>query len=188
MAPAFDRTRLLLALERLGADLSARGLFVEMAVYGGGALMLQFAWRRGTDDLDAVVREGFDEAALAPSVGRVAEELGLPPDWLNNAVGMFTPLDEDPAWFTATGLYPADGTPGLRTVLATPRYLLAMKLHALQNLGRGDRDLSDARQLALQLGIRDEAALHDLYVSVYDEVPPDEASLRFRSVLQDRPR
>ncbi|MBB5765248.1 hypothetical protein ABEV34_12620 [Methylorubrum rhodesianum] len=40
MAPAFDRTRLLQALELLGADLSARGLFVELAVYGGGALML----------------------------------------------------------------------------------------------------------------------------------------------------
>jgi hypothetical protein len=185
MALAFDRTRLLQAFELLGADLSARGLFVELAVYGGGALMLQFAWRRGTDDVDAVVREGFDEAALAPSVARVAEELGLQPDWLNNAVGMFTPLDEDEALFTSAGLYPADGTPGLRTFLATPRYLLAMKLHALQNLDRGDRDLRDARQLAAHLGIGDVAALHDLYASVYDEAPPDEASLRFRSVLQD---
>lgn len=188
MAPAFDRTRLLLALERLGADLSARGLFVELAVYGGGALMLQFAWRRGTDDVDAVVREGFDEAALAPSIARVAEQLGLQPDWLNNAVGMFTPLDEDAALFTAAGLYPAEGTPGLRTFLATPRYLLAMKLHALQNLDRGDRDLRDARQLAAHLGIRDAAELHDLYVSIYDEAPPEEARLRFRSVLRDAPR
>ncbi|MBB2962362.1 hypothetical protein [Methylobacterium sp. R2-1] len=188
MALALDRTRLLHALERLGADLSARGLFVEVAIYGGGALMLQFAWRRGTDDVDAVVREGSDEATLAPSVGRVAEELGLQPDWLNNAVGMFTPLEEDDAWFTAAGLYPADGTPGLRTFLATPRYLLAMKLHALQNLDRGGRDLRDARQLAAHLDLRDEAALHALYVSVYDEAPPDEASLRFRSVLQERPR
>ncbi|UYW28431.1 hypothetical protein [Methylorubrum extorquens] len=68
MALAFDRTRLVQAFELLGADLSARGLFVELAVYGGGA------------------------------------------------------------------------------------------------------------------------ALHDLYASVYDEAPPDEASLRFRSVLQDGPR
>lgn len=103
MAPAFDRTRLLQALELLGADLSARGLFVEPAVYGGGALMLHFAWRRGTDDVDAVFREGFDEAALAPSVGRVAEQLSLQPDWLNNAVGRFTPLDEDESLFTGAG-------------------------------------------------------------------------------------
>ena len=72
MAQVFDRTRLVEAFELLGADLSARGLFVEMAIYGGGALMLQFAWRRGTDDVDAVVREGYDEAAVAPSVAHVA--------------------------------------------------------------------------------------------------------------------
>lgn len=39
MALAFDRTRLLQALEQLGTDLSARGLFVELAVYGGGAAL-----------------------------------------------------------------------------------------------------------------------------------------------------
>jgi hypothetical protein len=138
--------------------------------------------------VDAVVREEFDEAALAPSVGRVAEQLGLQPDWLNNAVGRFTPLDEDESHFTGAGLYPAEGPPGLRAFLATPRYLLAMKLHALQNLDRGDRDLRDARQLAAHLGIRDAAALHGLYLSVYDEAPSDEASLRFRSVLRESPQ
>ncbi len=86
MAPALDRDRILQAFEALGADLAERGLLIEIAVYGGGALMLQFAWRRGTDDIDAVVREGFDEAALAPSVRRVGERMGLPPDWLNNAI------------------------------------------------------------------------------------------------------
>ncbi|GEL41726.1 hypothetical protein MEX01_23170 [Methylorubrum extorquens] len=39
MALAFDRTRLLQALEQLGTDLSTRGLFVELAVYGGGAAL-----------------------------------------------------------------------------------------------------------------------------------------------------
>lgn len=186
MAQVFDRSRLIEAFERLGADLAARGLFVEMAVYGGGALMLPFAWRRGTDDVDAVdavVREGFDEAAVAPSVAHVAARLGLQHDWLNNAVGMFTPLDEDAALFAVSGLYPADGTPGLRTFLAKPHYLLAMKLHALRSFDRGERDLRDARALARHLGIRHVSALHDLYVSVYDEAPPEEASLRFRSVL-----
>lgn len=184
MAPALDRDRILQAFEALGADLAERGLLIEIAVYGGGALMLQFAWRRGTDDVDAVVREGFDEAALAPSVRRVAERMGLPPDWLNNAVGMYTPLDEDEGLFMAAGSYPAGGTPGLRTVLAKPDYLLAMKLQSLQNFDRGDRDLNDAAALATHLGIADEAALHALYRSVYGEAPPDEASLRFKAVLK----
>lgn len=184
MAPALDRDRILQAFEALGADLAERGLLIEIAVYGGGALMLQFAWRRGTDDVDAVVREGFDEAALAPSVRHVAERMGLSPDWLNNAVGMYTPLDEDEGLFLTAGSYPSDGTPGLRTVLAKPDYLLAMKLQALQTFDRGARDLNDAAALARHLGITDEAALHALYRSVYGEAPPDAASLRFKAVLK----
>ncbi|WP_044155961.1 hypothetical protein, partial [Escherichia coli] len=73
------------ALEALGADLAARGLFAELVVHRGGALNLRVAWRRSTRDVDAVVREGFDEATPAPSVPRVAGPKGLDPDWLNNA-------------------------------------------------------------------------------------------------------
>lgn len=72
MAQPLDRVRLLEALEALGADLADHGRFVELAIYGGGALMLQFAWRRSTEDVDAVVGVGYDEAALAPSTRRVA--------------------------------------------------------------------------------------------------------------------
>ncbi|MBE7247754.1 MAG: hypothetical protein INR63_22645 [Actinomycetospora chiangmaiensis] len=183
MAQPLDRNRLLDAFEALGADLADHGRFVELAIYGGGALMLQFAWRRATEDVDAVVRAGYDESALAPSILRVAARLGLEPDWLNDAVGMFTPLHEDETLFALSGTYPTGGTPGLRTVLATPAYLLAMKLHALQSLDRGDRDLNDARALAVHLGIGDLAGLDRLYGSIYGEPPPPEARARFRSVI-----
>ncbi|CAM3283842.1 hypothetical protein ACLBXJ_17265 [Methylobacterium mesophilicum] len=183
MAQPLDRARLLEAFEALGADLAEYGRFVEIAVYGGGALMLQFAWRRGTEDVDAVVRPGYDEAALAPSVARVAARMGLEPDWLNDAVGMFTPLDEDETLFALSGTFPADGTPGLRTVVAKPAYLLAMKLHALQSLDRGDRDLNDARALAAYLDLRDVDALVQLYRAIYGEDPSSEARSRFSAVF-----
>ncbi|WP_132256029.1 hypothetical protein [Methylobacterium segetis] len=184
MGAPLDADRLREAFACLGADLAARGVFVELAVYGGGAIMLQFAWRRSTEDVDAVVREGFDEASLAPSVARVAERVGLGPDWLNNAVGMFTPLDEPDALFALSGTYPAAGPPGLRTFLAKPHYLLAMKLQALRNLDRGERDLGDARALALHLGLTRIEELERLYLSIYGEDPPSEARLRFASVLR----
>ena len=38
-----DRTRLKKAFGLLGEDLARRGLFLEIAVYGGSALVLQFA-------------------------------------------------------------------------------------------------------------------------------------------------
>lgn len=183
MPDALDRARLLQAFEALGADLAEQGRFVEIAVYGGGALMLQFAWRRSTEDVDAVVREGYDEAALAPSVLRVAQRMGLEPGWLNDAVGMYTPLHEDEVLFSLSGTYPAAGTPGLRTVLASPHYLLAMKLQALSNLDRGPRDLTDARALAAHLAIADVETLDRLYRSIYDEAPPPEARARFASVV-----
>lgn len=185
MTSTLDRDRLIEAFELLGTDLAARGVFVELAVYGGGALLLQFAWRRTTEDLDAVVREGFDEAALAPSVRHVAERMGLSPDWLNNAVGAYTPLDEDDALFDASGSYPTGGAPGLRTLIAKPGYLLAMKLQALGNLDRGNRDLDDARALARHLGLEQVEALHRIYRSIYDEAPPAEAQIRFASVLAE---
>ncbi len=183
MAQPLDRALLLRAFEALGADLAAHGRFVELAVYGGGALMLQFAWRRSTEDVDAVVREGYDEAALAPSVLRVAQRMGLEPGWLNDAVGMYTPLHEHETLFSLSGTYPASGTPGLRILLASPRYLLAMKLQALANLDRGVRDLNDARALAIHLAIVDVAGLDRVYHAIYNEAPPPEARARFASVV-----
>ncbi|MDP4022592.1 hypothetical protein Q8W71_08165 [Methylobacterium sp. NEAU 140] len=183
MRRPLDAERLREALERLGADLAARGVFVELAVYGGGALILQFAWRRSTWDVDAVVREGYDEAVIAPSVARVAERMDLDPNWLNNAVGMFTPLDEDEALFEISGSYPSGRPPGLRTFVARPHYLLAMKLQALRSLDRGDRDMSDARALAAHLGLDAVEDLACLYRSIYGEEPPVEALARFTSVL-----
>ena len=179
----FDRDRLGRAFELLGEDLAARGTFVEIAVYGGGAIMLQFEWRRSTEDVDAVVREGFDEAVLAPSVKAVADRMSLDPEWLNNAVGMFTPLREDETLFALSGTYPAGDRPGLRVLVAGPYYLLALKLQALRSLERGDRDMQDARALAAHLGLTSTDDLERLYTSIFDESPPAEARLRFPAVL-----
>ncbi|TXM64108.1 hypothetical protein [Methylobacterium sp. WL120] len=187
MAQPLDHGRLRQALEALGSDLAARGVFIELAIYGGGALILQFEWRRSTWDVDAVVREGFDEAVLAPSVARVAREMDLDSDWLNNAVGMFTPLDEPESLFEVSGVYPSEGPPGLRTLLARPHYLLAMKLRALSSLDRGTRDMDDARALAAHLGIVDLEGLVTLYASIYDEAPTIDARLRFPAILDASP-
>ena len=178
-----DRERLSHAFRLLGEDLAGTGVFIEIAVYGGSAIVMQFEWRRSTEDVDAVVREGYDERALGTSVARVAERMGLPPDWLNNAVGMFTPLHESDGLFEMSGTYPDAGLPGLRVLLAKPHYLLAMKLKALANLDRGDRDLSDARNLAAELGLTQDEDLRKLYVSIHDEEPRDEIAMQFPAVL-----
>ena len=186
MSQPLDAERLRQAFDLLGGHLAGRGLLVELAVYGGSAVMLQFEWRRSTEDVDAVVRYGFEEAALSPSVAYVAERMQLDPDWLNDAVGMYTPLEEPDSLFSVCNSYPEGRRPGLRVLLASPRYLLAMKLGALANLDRGNRDMEDARRIAAHLGLSDETELVALYVSIYDEEPPDDARRRFASVLGGR--
>ncbi len=180
-----DRERLRQAFQLLGEHLAGRGHFIELAVYGASAILLQFDWRRTTEDVDAVVREGYDEAVLGPSLRHVAEHMQLSPDWLNNAVGMFTPLSEPDSLFHLSGNFPTD-QPGLRVLVATPGYLLAMKLRALSNLDRGEKDMSDARQLASGLQIITVDDLRRLYVSIHGEEPREEMLRRFPAVLSDQ--
>jgi hypothetical protein len=79
------------ALETLGAVLADRGTPIDIAVVGGGALMLLGLIRRSTVDLDVVgiVDEGRIGSALPlPTRLRVAVEdvaraLDLPDDWMN---------------------------------------------------------------------------------------------------------
>ena len=161
-------------------------MFLELAVYGGSAIMLHFAWRKGTEDVDAVdavLRPGFDERLLAPSAAAVAALMDLPDDWIDDAVGMFTPLAEDDTLFEVSGVYSELGVPGLRVLVARPHYLLGMKLMALANLDRGDRDMDDARMLARELKIIDVEALERLYASIHGERPPADLLKSFASVL-----
>ncbi len=81
------------------------------------------------------------------------------------------------------GPIPTLAFPGFRVLLAKPHYLLAMKLKALANLDRGDRDLSDARNLAAELGLTQDEDLRKLYVSIHDEEPRDEIAMQFPAVL-----
>ena len=174
------RERLIEAVTFLREDLARRGCFVELAICGGAALMRQFSWRLATEAVDAVVRQGYDERVLAPSV---AARMGLSPDWLNTAVGLFTPPGEPDSLFALPGTYPPGDRPGLRVLAATPRCLLAMRLKALSSLDGGDRDLADATALASKLGLRDAEALHALDRSVHEEDANDAQQLRFRAIL-----
>lgn len=179
-----DRARLEHAFSLLGDDLVRRGVFVELAVYGACAILLQFDWRRTTEDVDAVVRPGNAESALQPSIALVAEQLELAPDWLNDAVGMFTPLEERDDFFAVAGTYPAGDRPGLRVLVARPHYLLALKLNALASLDRGNKDMNDARALANELCIERVEDLVQVFRSFHGEAPRDVVLRQLPAVLE----
>ena len=67
------------ALEKLDDLLPTPTVLI---IGGGGAMILVHGFPLATSDIDAVPK-GLDIAALDVLVKKIAEEHGLPPDWLN---------------------------------------------------------------------------------------------------------
>ncbi|HXL88623.1 MAG TPA: hypothetical protein VN969_06490 [Streptosporangiaceae bacterium] len=125
-------------LDDPSAELAARGARAELFLVGGAALAVAYDAMRATRDLDAVfIPTGVVRAAATA----VAERRGLAEDWLNDAVKGFLP-GPDPE---AQRFYSSDS---LIVDVASPRYLLAMKLFA----ARAEIDTDDIVLLYRQLG------------------------------------
>lgn len=143
------------ALTELGRHLSEQGLVAEMYVVGGAAIALGFDERRSTHDVDAVFEPKlavYDAAAL------VADDLGLDPGWLNDAVKGFLAGPDDAA-------APVLDVPGVRVAVASPRILLAMKVLA----HRTGEDEDDLRLLAGTLGLTTPREVLDVAATVYGD-------------------
>ncbi|MEA2822158.1 MAG: hypothetical protein QOJ86_4162 [Bradyrhizobium sp.] len=153
------------AFGMMGRYLRERHTVGEIAVYGGSAILLQFPWRKATEDVDAVFRE--PEAAVKDAAAYAAAKLGLPDEWLNDAVGGFTAETEPDGFFLFYGDYPKGGEMGLRVFLAKPEYLCAMKLKAVSRSSYDDKDFNDLVELAIAAGITSETALRDLFSSFF---------------------
>lgn len=105
-------------LTELGARLDARGIEARLFLVGGAAMALAYSRDRVTRDLDAVFepkREVYDEGA------RVANDFGLPENWLNDSVKGLLP-DRSPP-IEGTGSFAAAG---IRVGGASSEYLFAM--------------------------------------------------------------
>ena len=165
------------AFEVMGRYLRERDALGEIAVYGGTAVMLQFGWRKSTEDVDAVIRSAEREGVVKDAAAYAGLKLGLPDEWLNNYVGGFTPESEDDAFFATFGSYPTGEVPGLRVFVARPEYLCAMKLAAMERTDVGDKDFNDAVRLASEAGIRDVDGLKELYGTFFPDVDLDPVAL-----------
>ena len=118
-------------LTELGDELASEGVRGDMFVVGGAAMALAYNTRRATRDIGAVFEP---KAVVYDAARRVAARHGpdLPEDWLNDAVKA-VPLGDDPAATVAFD------HPGLRVRVASPRYLMVMKVAA----ARVERDTDD---------------------------------------------
>jgi len=151
-----SRSRITQALRRLGELARAQGATLEISLYGGAVFTLVYGSRDATKDVDAVVRQ--DELGRTLS-RRVAAELGLPDDWLNDDVKQFLAEKE-----AKRRLPTNEFGEGLRIVVPTAAYLLAMKLRACRPPLPGYvGDYGDIRFLVRKMGIAtvaDAEAIH----------------------------
>jgi len=86
MAAAFDRDQLLAAFDRIGRRAREHGARIEVAVYGGSALILASNFRFATEDVDAVTLDRAWPAWLDEEVRRIAVENSWSADWFNDAI------------------------------------------------------------------------------------------------------
>jgi hypothetical protein len=160
----FTQARILAALQALGHELTRRGVRGQLFIVGGAAMALAYSTRRVTKDIDAVFEP---KSAIYDAAATVADELGLPEDWLNDAVKGFMPGPDEHS-------RPLPDIEGIEVSAASPRYLLAMKLMAMR-FGEDDEDIEI---LLKESGIHDAQEALEVLRAIYPAREPP-AKTRF---------
>lgn len=139
MVFGLGNARILELLDRLGAELSARGQTANLYIIGGAAMTIAYGRTTATLDIDA---HSAQREVLRDIASQIALDEGLPPDWLSFNASAFIPGGEslESTMHRRTG--------GLTYEVASPRVLLAMKMSAYRA-----KDLEDIRLLIAYLRI-----------------------------------
>ncbi|HEX4765725.1 MAG TPA: hypothetical protein VH414_05550 [Lichenihabitans sp.] len=136
MTKSFDRTLLLEAFDAIGTAAVENGVRLEMAVYGGAALMLAGNFRFSTEDVDIAELPRPWPLWLSGVCEGIANRNGWSEDWLNDAVTFhLSPAATRAADHLEFGTFPrGGGPPGLIILVPTSEYMLALKLEAMRLL------------------------------------------------------
>lgn len=158
------------AFHDLGRMARDHGKIIEIAIYGGSALMLASNFRVATQDVDAVVAD--DQLLVNDLAKIVGMSHGLPDDWINDGVRTYlSPNVEGLSQFHSLfRSYPDEAAPGLRVFVPVPEYLLAMKLMAMRiDPGSGKADLCDILNLIDVIGVTHKGQLLKFAQAFYPE-------------------
>ena len=176
---SIDRATMEEAFRMMGEYLLDRKTLGEIAIYGGSAILLQFDWRRTSEDVDARVISDGNHGLISSAAAEAGKRLGLPRSWLNENVTIYAKRAESTGDRTFVGVYPSYERVGLRVVAAKPIYLLAMKLGAMQRITLDDRDFSDAVNLAIECGVTTVDELRQVFQGFFGgELLPPRAEAR----------
>jgi hypothetical protein len=157
MTGAFGRDALLDAFDQIGRAAALAGTRLQIAVYGGSALMLASNFRFATEDADVSELERPLPDWLAAVVDKIARANDWRSDWFNDGVVFHLSSLADLALdHLEYGTFPRDSTaPGLVVSVPSAEYLLALKLKALRVTDpvRGETERLDILNLMKVVGV-----------------------------------
>jgi predicted nucleotidyltransferase len=156
------------AFTALGERLARRGVVADLFVVGGAAMAMAYDATRVTRDVDAMF---VPHGVVVEESRAVADELGLPPWWLNEQASVYVSGKDDP------GKRRVFDHPGLRVMAASPHHIFAMKALAART-----RDVDDLRSLAVLAGV---SSVDDALRVCRDFYPDEAVSPRAQGVLQE---
>jgi hypothetical protein len=152
-----DRDKLLAAFDEIGRAAAAAGTTLQIAVYGGSALMLASNFRFSTEDAAVAPLENPWPDWLRRVVDSLTIANGWPTDWFNDGVAFhLSPIADQASDHLEFGSFPRDGTPpGLIVQVPSAEYLLALKLKAIRVSvpRRGDQERLDILNLMKVVGV-----------------------------------
>jgi Nucleotidyltransferase of unknown function (DUF6036) len=153
---------ILKALQELSEALAKRDVKGELCLFGGSVMVLAYAARVSTKDVDAIFQPATLIRSLAAQIG---ENNDLPQDWLNDGVKGFISRRND----LIKGNLPQ--FVNLALTMPTPEYLLAMKCMASRiNPSAGEEgDVRDIIYLIRHLNLKTIDAVMDLVNTYYPE-------------------
>ena len=183
MSAAFDRDALLDAFDRIGRAAVDAGTKLQIAVYGGSALMLASNFRFATEDVD--IREiGIDWPDwLSQVISAIAAENDWSATWFNDAVTFhLSPLASHDRDHVAFGTFPRRSERvGLSVFIPTARYMLALKLKSLRisDFDKGAQDMSDTAHLLKVLGVTEVEQAIEVLAEFFPKSAADAGKQRF---------
>jgi hypothetical protein len=134
MGAAFGRDALLDAFDPIGRAAASAGTRLQIAVYGGSALLLASNFRFATEDVGVSRLEQPLPDWLAAVVNKIAKENHWQEDWFNDGVAFhLSALADRAADHFEFATFPRDGSPpGLVVSVPSAEYLLALKLKTVR--------------------------------------------------------
>ena len=129
---------------------------------------------QATFDVDALIVN--ETGSLIEVAREIADESGLPRDWLNDNVRQLSIVPPEPDVCARTVF----DSPHLVVTGASARHLLAMKVHAAR-----ERDLEDIATLVRELGIATMPQIREVHKAVFPHADlPERSAHRVSELLK----